>query len=112
MAVSISEESFDLLKVDRAIERRSRASRVVRVALWGGVLAFGLKQRGVVGLVAMAVSLERLYRMFEPGARERLEALPRRARPRQSARSRELNRDWDRVDQAAWESFPASDPPG
>lgn len=103
----LSEESFDLLKVDRAIERRARASRVAQAVLWGGLLAFGLKRRGAVGLVAMAVSLERLYRMFKPDARKPA-GQPQGRQLRSSAKSRE----WDRVDQGLWETFPASDPPG
>lgn len=111
MTVNVSEESFDLLKMDRTIVRRARTSRLLRVALWGGLLAFGLKQRGAAGLVATAVSLERLYRLFAPEARGRLQGLPNQ-QLRSSSRPSQSNRDWDRVDQAAWESFPASDPPG
>jgi len=111
--VSVSHECFDLLKMDRAIVRRARAGRLLRVGLWGGLLAFGVKHRGVVGLAAMALSLERLYRVFEPTAREYLQGLPRGGLPLKSSRSSdELDDDWDRVDQGSWESFPASDPPG
>jgi hypothetical protein len=105
--VIVSEESFDLLKLDRDIERRARTARLASVALWGGLLAFGLRRRGALGLAAIAVSLERLYRVFAPAARadhvSGHSAL--RAKPTDKG-------EWDRVDEASWETFPASDPPG
>lgn len=106
----ISQESFDLLKMDRDIERRARAARVARVALWGGLLALGLRRRGVLGLAATALSLERLYRLFAPAAGDASRVVvPKRPKKRAAPNDK---RDWDRVDQASWETFPASDPPG
>jgi hypothetical protein len=107
--MSISHESFDLLKVDRDIDRRARAVRVASVALWGGLLAFGLRRRGGLGLAAMAVSLERLYHLFAPASRNGSRAVPGRAPRRAMPTGKQ---DWDQVDQALWETFPASDPPG
>jgi hypothetical protein len=103
--MSIPHESFDLLKLDRDLERRARAARVANVALWGGLLAFGLRRRGPLGLAATALSLERLYRAFAPAIR----AVSGRPVPRATPLDKG---EWDRVDEANWETFPASDPPG
>ena len=105
--MTVSTESFDLLRMGRSIDQRKRAWRLVRVGVWTGVLAFGFRQRGALGIAAMALGVERLYRMY---SREAPQLAPRRGtRTRAGAGS---DSHWDRIDQSSYESFPASDPPG
>jgi hypothetical protein len=106
--MTVSTESFDLLKMGRSIDQRKRAWRLVRVGVWTGVLAFGFRQRGALGIAAIALGLERLYRMYSRETPER--ASGRGTRMSAGAASRDGN--WDRIDQSSFESFPASDPPG
>lgn len=105
--MTTSTESFDLLRMGRSIDQRKRAWRLVRVGVWAGVLAFGFRQRGALGIAAMALGVERLYRMYSREAPKL--ASMRGTRPSSGAAPES---DWDRIDQSSFESFPASDPPG
>lgn len=104
--MTIAVQSFDLLAVDRRMARRARAWHLAKLALWGGLIVAGLRRRGVLGLGAAAIGAAQAYTLLWRGAQPSSCESPRMAR-----RQRRYERRWDPVDEASWQSFPASDPP-
>jgi hypothetical protein len=100
-------ESFDLLRMDRQIQRRVVGRRAAKAAAMLGVVAVGLRRRGLLGWAAAGVGLSALAREVWGW----LEARPewRKRAPAQFRGLLNLNRD--QVDLASAYSFPASDPP-
>lgn len=98
-------ESFDLLRMDRKIQRRVAGRRALEAAAMLGVVAVGLRRGGVLGWAAAGLGMSALARKLWVWVEARPEW---RKRPPVNLR-RLLNRD--RVDAASAHSFPASDAP-
>jgi hypothetical protein len=87
-------------------------SRAGQLLMWGGLIAIGARRGGLLGVLAMGYGVDRLSALaLGTPLSERLLAVGRASlAERQRHRFGEGTRDL--VDEASWESFPASDPPG
>jgi hypothetical protein len=104
--------SFDLLGMDRQIRRRIVRERVLRATFWMGLVAIGLRTRGLLGWLGAGAGSLALVRELNVWNHQR----PEWQRQRSSGGGPWLRRllrsgHDDPVDQASTTSFPASDAP-
>jgi hypothetical protein len=98
-------ESFDLMRMDRQIQRRVAGRRALEAAAMLGVVAVGLRRGGALGWAAAGLGLSALARQLWVW----LEARPEWRKGAPAHLRRLLN--GDRVDVGSAYSFPASDAP-
>jgi hypothetical protein len=97
--------SFDLLRMDRQIQRRVMGRRAAKAAAMLGVVAVGLRRGGALGWAAVGLGLSGIAREIWTWLEDRPEW-----RKRTPDAFRRLFKG-DRVDASSAHSFPASDPP-
>lgn len=83
--------------------------RTGELLAWTGLVALGARRGGLLGLAAMGYGLNRLSRLALGTSLSELVLSAVRA-PQPELHFGDGTRDL--VDEASWESFPASDPPG
>jgi hypothetical protein len=107
--IQTTPRSFDLLSMDRQIQRRVVRGHALHVAAWSGVIALGLKKGGVLGLLGAGAGVFALVRELLVWRDERPEW--RKLEPRKPLLERLLRPGHaDPVEQGSAASFPASDP--
>jgi hypothetical protein len=85
--------------------------RTGQLLAWGGLIALGARRGGFLGLLAVGYGIERLSSLaFGVSFGQRLLAAAT-DHQRQAPGQRFGEGTRDMVDEASWESFPASDPP-
>jgi hypothetical protein len=100
--------SFDLMSMDRQIQRRVTNRRVLAGAAWVGLMAVGLKRGGLLGWIGVGAGALG----FGVQVSTWLEARPEWSKVRHQPMllRRMLARHADKVDESVKETFPASDP--
>lgn len=87
-------------------ESKQRIVKIAKIAGGAGLALFGLTRRSLSGLVAFGVGATLVYRGLE--THESLASAPTREAELEQRPDRP---EIDAVDEAGYESFPASDPP-
>lgn len=102
-------ETFDILAHAREVQRKQDYDRYGRVGVGLTLLVASFGLRSPLRLALLAAGAALTLRGFTGRTlKQNVERLKRGARERRSSGTA---RDRDRVDEASWESFPASDPP-
>jgi hypothetical protein len=101
--------SFDLMGMDRKIQRRVTSRRLLAGAAWVGLMAAGLKRGGLIGWVGVSAGALGLGVQVSSWLEARPEWSKARHEPLVLRRLLAV-RHADRVDESVKETFPASDP--
>lgn len=108
--IQTTPKTFDLLRMDRRIERRIARGHALHVAAWSGVIVLSARKGGVLGWLGVGAGVFALVRRLTVWRDERPEW--RTSAPRRPLLQRLLRSGHpDRVEQASAASFPASDAP-
>jgi hypothetical protein len=104
MQAATHDQTFDIVAMSRRVQRRTKSNTVLKASAWGGVFVFGVARGGVLGMAIALYAADRAVRTLSGRSLfNRLLGQKRRVR---------FDGRRDSVDEASWQSFPASDPPG
>ena len=104
--------SFDLLRMDRQIQRRQTRRRIAKVIGWTGVVAVSISRGGVLGWLVAGGGMFGLVHELVDWRDDRPEWQKQGGAHSHGVIHRLLTRHRaDAVDKSSQFSFPASDPP-
>jgi hypothetical protein len=104
MQTETHDQTFDIVAMSRRVQRRAKGNKALKASAWGGVFVFGVARGGVLGMAIALYAADRaVCTLSGRSLLNRLFGQKRRAR---------FDGRRDAVNEASWQSFPASDPPG
>lgn len=106
-------QTFDILKMSRQVEGKAKRKRMLQLIAGAALFGFGISRGRLSGATLAAIGLNWIVKQVTGDsivAHVRARLAPTRLPVRDNAQQFGNGRR-DHVDEASWESFPASDAP-